>query len=113
LILDTDQRDDPRTGRVSRLPGAAEISLELKVGKIPVTFHTESDGQVFGEMRQKDPEFGESHARDVVAPLVGLKVDDIADDGVVLMGANDGQAEQPGLTRRATCLARRALRYRR
>jgi hypothetical protein len=29
------------------------------------------------------------------------------------MGANDGQAEQPGLTRQATCLARRALRYRR
>jgi hypothetical protein len=24
----------------------------------------------------------------------------------VLMGANDGQAEQPGLTRRTTCLAR-------
>jgi trans-2,3-dihydro-3-hydroxyanthranilate isomerase len=62
------------------LPGAAEISLELKVGKIPVAFHTESDGQVFGEMRQKDAEFGEVHARDVVAPLVGLKVDDIADD---------------------------------
>jgi trans-2,3-dihydro-3-hydroxyanthranilate isomerase len=66
--------------RSTRMPGAAEISLELKVGKIPVTFHTESDGQVFGEMRQKDAEFGESHPRDVVAPLVGLKVDDIADD---------------------------------
>jgi len=39
--------------------------------------------------------------------------DGIADDCVVLMGANDGQAEQPGLTRQATCLARRALRYRR
>jgi trans-2,3-dihydro-3-hydroxyanthranilate isomerase len=31
-------------------------------------------------MRQKDAEFGESHPRDIVAPLVGLKVDDIADD---------------------------------
>jgi len=37
----------------------------------------------------------------------------IADDVAVLMGANDGQAEQPGLTRRATCHARWALHYRR
>jgi trans-2,3-dihydro-3-hydroxyanthranilate isomerase len=66
--------------RSSRMKGAAEISLELKAGKIPVTFHNESDGQVFGEMRQKDAEFGETHPRDAVAPLVGLKVDDIADD---------------------------------
>jgi len=66
--------------RATRLPGASEISLELKVGKIPVAFHTESDGKIFGEMRQKDAEFGESHPRDTVAPLVGLKVDDIADD---------------------------------
>ena len=63
--------------RASRFPGA---SLDLKIGKIPVAFHTESDGQIFGEMSQKDAEFGESHARDVVAPLVGLKLEDIADD---------------------------------
>jgi trans-2,3-dihydro-3-hydroxyanthranilate isomerase len=66
--------------RSSRMQGAAEVSLELKAGKIPVAFHTESDGQVFGEMRQKDAEFGETHSRDAVAPLVGLKVDDIAAD---------------------------------
>jgi len=66
--------------RATRLPDAAEIALELKIGKIPVVFHKESDGRVFGEMRQKDAEFGESHTRDAVAPLVGLKVDDIASD---------------------------------
>jgi trans-2,3-dihydro-3-hydroxyanthranilate isomerase len=66
--------------RATRLPNAGEIALELKIGKIPVVFHTESDGKIFGEMRQKDPEFGEKHARDVVAPLVGLKLDDIAAD---------------------------------
>jgi trans-2,3-dihydro-3-hydroxyanthranilate isomerase len=66
--------------RSSRLPNSAEIVLELKIGKIPVAFRTESDGKVFGEMRQKDAEFGENHTREAVAPLVGLKVDDIATD---------------------------------
>jgi trans-2,3-dihydro-3-hydroxyanthranilate isomerase len=66
--------------RATRFPNAAEIALELKSGKIPVAFRTESDGKVFGEMRQKDAEFGETHSREAVAPLVGLKVDDIAAD---------------------------------
>src|SRR5437773_8813981 len=43
----------------------AEITLDLKAGKIPVRFTANSesagreraDGQVFGEMRQRDPEF--------------------------------------------------------
>ena len=66
--------------RASRLANAAEIALELKSGKIPVAFRTESDGKVFGEMRQKDAEFGATHTREAVAPLVGLKVDDIVAD---------------------------------
>src|SRR5579864_1268261 len=66
--------------RASRLPNAAEIVLELKIGKIPVAFRAESDGKVFGEMRQKDAEFGEKHTREAVAPLVGVKVDDIAEN---------------------------------
>ena len=66
--------------RASRMPNAAEIALELKAGKIPVTFRTESDGKIFGEMRQKDAEFGARHAREAIAPLVGLKVDDIEAD---------------------------------
>jgi trans-2,3-dihydro-3-hydroxyanthranilate isomerase len=45
-----------------------------------VTFREESAGKVFGEMRQKDAEFGQKHSREAVAPLVGLKVDDIAMD---------------------------------
>jgi trans-2,3-dihydro-3-hydroxyanthranilate isomerase len=66
--------------RATRLPNAGEIALELKIGKIPVAFQTESDGKVFGEMRQKDGDFGEKHTPEAVAPLVGLKVDDIASD---------------------------------
>ena len=50
----------------------AEITLDLKAGKIPVRFTANSenaggdrvDGQVFGEMRQRDPEFGTPLSRD-------------------------------------------------
>src|SRR5207244_770097 len=45
---------------------STEITLDLKAGKIPVRFTANSenggrnrvDGQVFGEMRPRDPEFG-------------------------------------------------------
>ena len=66
--------------RATRIPNATEIALELKIGKIPVAFRTESDGKIFGEMQQKDAEFGAKHTREAVAPLVGLKADDIAAD---------------------------------
>jgi trans-2,3-dihydro-3-hydroxyanthranilate isomerase len=60
--------------------GAARVVLDLKVGPIPVAFEEQSGGAVFGEMTQKDPEFGESYPREAVAPLIGLPVDAIADD---------------------------------
>ena len=66
--------------RAGRFANAAEIALELKIGKIPVAFRTENDGKVFAEMKQKDAEFGAKHSREAVAPLVGLKVDDIEAD---------------------------------
>ncbi len=59
--------------------GAAVIELDLNVGKIPVNFSDE-DGMPFGEMRQRDPEFGSRHSREDVARVTGLKVDEIADD---------------------------------
>ncbi len=69
--------------RPARRTGAAtreeEVLLHLKVGRIPVTFHDE-DGKVFGEMRQRDPEFGATHDRKLVARLAGLKPSDIATD---------------------------------
>ncbi len=63
----------------------AEITLDLKAGKIPVRFSASSenvgvdrvDGQVFGEMRQRDPEFGTPFSRDDVARVIGLAVDEI------------------------------------
>lgn len=59
--------------------GADEIVLDLNVGKVPVRFSTEN-GQPFGEMRQRDPEFGEIHAREDLARALRINVDDIADD---------------------------------
>jgi trans-2,3-dihydro-3-hydroxyanthranilate isomerase len=61
-----------------------EIVLDLKVGKIPVRVDEGSertgrvDGKSFGEMRQRDPEFGKTLTREGVARAVGASVDEIA-----------------------------------
>ena len=65
-----------------------EIILDLRVGKIPVHFTASSenagcervDGQVFGEMRQRDPEFGTTLSREEVAAVIGVGVDAIASE---------------------------------
>jgi trans-2,3-dihydro-3-hydroxyanthranilate isomerase len=64
-----------------------EIVLDLKVGKIPVRIDQDPknatdrvNGSAFGEMRQRDPEFGCILAREDVARTVGLGVDEIAPD---------------------------------
>jgi trans-2,3-dihydro-3-hydroxyanthranilate isomerase len=59
--------------------GSEEISLDLKVGTIPVRFSIR-DGQPFGVMTQRDPEFGQTHAAEAVARAAGLILGDIADD---------------------------------
>jgi trans-2,3-dihydro-3-hydroxyanthranilate isomerase len=56
--------------------GAAEVVLDLKVGKIPVRFEEREDF-VFGEMRQADPEFGEQHPHAEVAKALGLAASDL------------------------------------
>jgi trans-2,3-dihydro-3-hydroxyanthranilate isomerase len=64
---------------------AVEVTLDLKAGKIPVRFTANSgnaggdrvDGQVFGEMRQRDPEFGTPLSREDVARVIGIGVDEI------------------------------------
>lgn len=60
-------------------PGGQTIYLDLNVGKIPVEF-TRRDGLPFGQMTQRDPEFGQQHNREDVARAAGLAVSDIADD---------------------------------
>src|SRR5713101_7671816 len=64
---------------------STEITLDLKAGKIPVRFTANSenagrdraDGQVFGEMRQRDPEFGVTFSREEVARVIGIAADEI------------------------------------
>jgi trans-2,3-dihydro-3-hydroxyanthranilate isomerase len=64
---------------------SAEITLDLKAGKIPVRFTGNSenaginrvDGRVFGEMRQRDPEFGNTLSREEVARVIGIAPDEI------------------------------------
>ncbi|HJW37122.1 MAG TPA: PhzF family phenazine biosynthesis protein [Candidatus Udaeobacter sp.] len=67
---------------------SAQITLDLKAGKIPVRFTPDSenagrdrvDGQVFGEMRQRDPEFGTALSREEVARVIEIAVDEIASE---------------------------------
>jgi trans-2,3-dihydro-3-hydroxyanthranilate isomerase len=67
---------------------SAEITLDLKAGKIPVHFTANSqnagrdrvDGQVFGEMRQRDPEFLSALSRDEVARVIGIDVEEISSE---------------------------------
>ena len=66
---------------------AAQLTLDLKAGKIPVRFTANSenasnrvDGQVFGEMCQRDPEFGTALSREEVARVTGIAVDEIPSD---------------------------------
>jgi trans-2,3-dihydro-3-hydroxyanthranilate isomerase len=59
--------------------GAETVHLDLKGGRIPVRFSVK-DGLPFGEMTQRDPEFGMIHTRDDVARAAGLAPGDIAED---------------------------------
>jgi len=69
----------------SALKKPDQIILDLKVGKVPVHFTASSpgagtnrvDGQVFGEMRQRDPEFGTPFSREEVARIIGIAVNEI------------------------------------
>jgi len=59
--------------------GAAQVVLELNVGKVPVNFEGNNDGPAFGEMTQIDPTFGMQHERDAIARATGLRAEDLDD----------------------------------
>jgi trans-2,3-dihydro-3-hydroxyanthranilate isomerase len=65
---------------VSPATGPREIVLDLQVGKIPVAFRTDDQGNAFGEMHQVDPSFGPLHDHATVAGLLGLKASDLVAD---------------------------------
>lgn len=56
-----------------------EVTLDLRAGKIPVRFENRV-GALFGEMRQRQPEFGAIHDRNAIAAAIGLKADDLDPD---------------------------------
>jgi trans-2,3-dihydro-3-hydroxyanthranilate isomerase len=70
---------------------AEEIALDLNVGKIDIHFRADSTpsrtdvrdrvaGNVFGAMRQRDPEFGPTLPRDKVASVLGSDGNEIASE---------------------------------
>jgi trans-2,3-dihydro-3-hydroxyanthranilate isomerase len=63
--------------------GAPEVRLDLNVGIIPVRFTQEPAQPAFGEMTQKDPEFGVIHDVEDVARLTGLSAADFDDSAPI------------------------------
>ena len=68
-------------GQVGPMNGAPEIRLDLNAGTVPVCFTQEPSQPLFGEMTQKNPEFGAIHNVEAVARLTGLNPADF--DGSV------------------------------
>ncbi|HET7827220.1 MAG TPA: PhzF family phenazine biosynthesis protein [Anaeromyxobacter sp.] len=69
----------PTLGTAFVLRGATrahEVVLALGVGEIPVRFEDRDDG-TFGEMRQRDPAFGQVHDRGAVARALGVAQDEL------------------------------------
>lgn len=67
---------------------AAEIVLDLKVGKVPVRFE-DRDSQLFGEMRQVDPKFGREHSHSAIAELFRLPVSEL-DESLPIQSVSTG-----------------------
>jgi trans-2,3-dihydro-3-hydroxyanthranilate isomerase len=74
------------------LGGSPTITLDLRVGPIPVSFSAQPQGPgVYGTMRQNDPTFGQVHDRSAVAAAIGLSVDDL-DPALPIQTVSTGMA---------------------
>jgi trans-2,3-dihydro-3-hydroxyanthranilate isomerase len=69
--------------------GAPEIRLDLNVGTVPVRFTGDAGKPAFGEMTQKNPEFGAIHTVDDIACLTNLGAGDF-DDSVPIQTVSTG-----------------------
>ena len=56
--------------------GTREVKLNLHVGTVPVRFEDGAGRPTFAEMTQVDPTFGVVHAREAVAQVTGLRLED-------------------------------------
>ena len=63
-------------GQAGETAGASEVLLDLNVGTIPVRFTDQPAQPVFGEMTQKNPEFGAIHNASDIARLTQLSAAD-------------------------------------
>src|SRR5664279_877770 len=68
---------------------ANEIRLDLNVGTVPVRFTETPSQPVFGEMTQKNPEFGAIHTVNDIAHLTNLTAADF-DDSVPIQTVSTG-----------------------
>jgi trans-2,3-dihydro-3-hydroxyanthranilate isomerase len=78
-----------QTGAATGLVAESEIRLDLNVGTVPVRFTQEPGQLVFGEMTQKNPEFGAIHNVDDIARVTGLRAADF-DDSVPIQTVSTG-----------------------
>jgi trans-2,3-dihydro-3-hydroxyanthranilate isomerase len=72
-----------------RQTGAPEIRLELNVGTVPVRFEQSGSQPIFGEMTQKNPEFGFTHTPETIAQFTNLNPADF-DDSVPIQTISTG-----------------------
>jgi trans-2,3-dihydro-3-hydroxyanthranilate isomerase len=71
-------------------PSDTTIVLDLNVGRVPVTFETR-DRQLFGEMRQAEPQFRGLHEHSAVARALGLQTGDL-DENLPIQTVSTGLA---------------------
>jgi trans-2,3-dihydro-3-hydroxyanthranilate isomerase len=76
-------------GQASASASPEEIRLDLNAGTVPVRFTQPASQPLFGEMTQKEPEFGALHDVAAVARLTGLTAADF-DDSVPVQTVSTG-----------------------
>jgi trans-2,3-dihydro-3-hydroxyanthranilate isomerase len=84
----------PTLGTAFALRGksaANKVTLDLKVGRVPVQFEDEAGSPAFGEMTQIDPVFGAQHDREAVARATGLRAQDF-DESLPIETVSTGMA---------------------
>lgn len=88
------------------------LTLALNVGPVPVRFDEKLDdsGSIFGEMTQRDPEFGAELEPDKVAWLTGLDPDDL-DPNLPPQIVSTGNAFVIVVLRSADALARLSVKH--
>ena len=76
-------------GQASASASPEEVRLDLNAGTVPVRFTQPASQPLFGEMTQKEPDFGAIHDVESVARLTGLTAADF-DDSVPIQTVSTG-----------------------